>query len=591
MRPRLRVPVTLRRLRTHAQVVSLAVIVVVSAATGAALAFWTSSGEFTAGASLTTLSAPTITSATPGVESVALSWSAVPPPGAGAVEYYVSRDGGPAGAGCPSRTAPSSVTSCTDTGVPPGNHTYTVTAIWRTWSATSSEKTVTVTSNTATHLVLEAASVTPTAGEADALTIVAKDATNNPVKGYAGPHALVFEGASAAPSGNEPTVADEAGTARKFAESTTIRFTEGKATVSGSANGLMRLYKAGEAHIKVREGSLNNGAGLAVTVKPSSAASFKLSAPNPAEPEAGQAFSVTLSAFDTYGNLATTYGGAGGETKTIAYSGPEASPSGKAPEYPTTATAVSFKEGVGTATAIKLYKAAAQTLTAKEGTREGSTAAFTVKPGAFKSFSLTPVPAEPEVGAAVEVKLTALDEWHNTITSYARTHKLQYEGAENAPNGKAPEYSTTTEPTFTAGVASIPGFHFYKAASTTLKVKEETSGHEGTGTFNVKAGTAASFKLSAPTPAEPEAGQALNVTITALDAGGNLATSYGGAAGEVKTIAYSGPGASPSGKAPEYPTTATSGHLQGRRRHRDRHQALQGRIPDTHREGRRARRD
>ncbi len=387
----------------------------------------------------------------------------------------------------------------------------------------------------------------PEAGQAFSVTLSAFDTYGNLATTYGGAggetKTIAYSGPEASPSGKAPEYPTTA---------TAVSFKEGVGTATA-----IKLYKAGSQTLTAKEGT-REGTSAAFAVKPSSAASFKLSAPNPAEPEAGQAFSVTLSAFDTYGNLATTYGGAGGETKTIAYSGPEASPSGKAPEYPTTATAVSFKEGVGTATAIKLYKAAAQTLTAKEGTREGSTAAFTVKPGAFKSFSLTPVPAEPEVGAAVEVKLTALDEWHNTITSYARTHKLQYEGAENAPNGKAPEYSTTTEPTFTAGVASIPGFHFYKAASTTLKVKEETSGHEGTGTFNVKAGTAASFKLSAPTPAEPEAGQALNVTITALDAGGNLATSYGGAAGEVKTIAYSGPGASPSGKAPEYPTTATA---------------------------------
>src|SRR5208282_4267667 len=99
-------------------------------------------------------------------------------------------------------------------------------------------------------------------------------------------------------------------------------------------------------------------------------------------------------------------GGAAGQNKTIAYSGPEASPSGKAPEYPATATTVNFKEGVGTATAIKLYRAATTTLTAKEGTVEGAVG-FAVKPGAFKSLSVIPSPAEPTAGQSFEAKLVA----------------------------------------------------------------------------------------------------------------------------------------------------------------------------------------
>ena len=104
--------------------------------------------------------------------------------------------------------------------------------------------------------------------------------------------------------------------------------------------------------------------------------------------------------------------------------------------------------------------------------------------------------------------------------------------------------------------------------------------------LRVKAGPAASFKLSVPTPAEPEANQAFNVTITALDAGGNVATSYGGAGGQNKTIAYSGPEASPSGKAPEYPGVGDDRQLPRRRRQCERHQALPLRREHAHGEGR-----
>ena len=64
----------------------------------------------------------------------------------------------------------STATSCTDTNVPVGAHKYKVTAVWRSWTSTGVEQTVTVAYGPATHLVLEAASTTPAAGEADNLT-------------------------------------------------------------------------------------------------------------------------------------------------------------------------------------------------------------------------------------------------------------------------------------------------------------------------------------------------------------------------------------------------------------------------------------
>ena len=167
----------------------------------------------------------------------------------------MTRDGGSPGGGCPSSSSHSTATSCTDTGVPIGTHAYTVTAVWRTWTATSTAKSATVAFGPATHLVLEAASVTPTAGEADNLTITAKDASNNTVRTYTGAHSLIFEGAEEAPNGTKPVVIDSSGTNRSFGEATEITFTEGKATVASAKNGVMKLYKAETADIMV-EGRL-----------------------------------------------------------------------------------------------------------------------------------------------------------------------------------------------------------------------------------------------------------------------------------------------------------------------------------------------
>jgi hypothetical protein len=524
------------RLRALAPTLALALLTTAAVVS----AFWTGSGQASNSATVATLAAPTITGASTGAETVALSWSAVTPPGEGTVEYYVTRDGSTASAGCPSSSSHATATSCIDTNVPVGAHKYKVTAVWRSWTSTGSEQTVTIAYGPATHLVLEAASLTPTAGEADNLTILAKDASNDTVGTYTGAHSLIFEGAIEA-GGEEPGVLDRSGVEKNFGEETEITFSEGKATVSSATNGVMKLYKAEAAHIKVKEGSLNNATGLAVTVK--AAAAKKLKLPTLAEQEAGLAFNVTLTATDEYGNTASSYAGA----KTIVWSGPANSPSAKAPSYPATVT---FTAGLGTAS-IKLYDAQTTTLKAKEGaTIEGTSGSFIVKAAVAKKLTV-PTPAEQEAGAAFNVTLTALDEYSNTATSYAGAKTLVWSTPANAPNGTAPEYpASATAVTFTAGVGTASALKLYDAQSTTLKAKEGTI--EGTtASFTVKAAAAAGFSLATPT--EREAGVAFSEVVTAWDTWHNTAKSYTGA----KAISFSEPSSSPSGLAPSYPATLT----------------------------------
>src|SRR5207302_3073032 len=92
--------------------------------------------------------------ATPGAGTVALSWSNVTPPaGSGGVTYYVMRDGGAPAGNCPTSTAPTAVTSCTDSELSKGTYSYTVTAVWHSWTATSSPATsVTVNFGAVTQL-------------------------------------------------------------------------------------------------------------------------------------------------------------------------------------------------------------------------------------------------------------------------------------------------------------------------------------------------------------------------------------------------------------------------------------------------------
>ncbi len=487
-----------------------------------AFAYWSNAGEASASASLATLSAPTISSATAGAGTVALAWSAVTAPAGGTVEYFVTRDGGAPGGGCPGSSSPSTATSCTDTGVSIGMHEYTVTAVWRTWTATSAAKSASVTYGPATHFQITAASTTPTAGETDNLTITAKDASNNTVANYAGAKTLTFSEPSSSPSGKAPSYP------------ATVTFTAGAGTAA------IKLYDAQSTTVRAKEGTLE-GASPSLTVK--AAATKKFTVPAPAEQEAGVAFNVTLTATDEYGNPATGYAGA----KTLTWSGPANAPNGQAPEYPSTATGVTFVEGVGTASSLSLYDAASTTLKVKEGTLEGVSASFTVRAAAAAGFSL-PTPTEKEAGATISQTVTALDTWHNTAKSYAGAKTLLWSGPASSPSAKAPSYPATV--TFTAG-AGTAQVKLYDAQSTALKATEGAI--EGaTGSFTIKA--AATKRLTVPTPSEQEADVAFNVTLTATDEYGNLAKSYTGA----KTLAWSGPSSSPNATAPEYPSTATA---------------------------------
>jgi hypothetical protein len=107
-------------------------------------AYWTATGTGS-GSGISGSLAATSVSATPGSGATAiLTWSAVTPPGSGSVSYYVLRDGGSPAGNCPTQAAPTSVLTCTDSGLSGGTHSYTVTVAYHSWTATSSPATVTI---------------------------------------------------------------------------------------------------------------------------------------------------------------------------------------------------------------------------------------------------------------------------------------------------------------------------------------------------------------------------------------------------------------------------------------------------------------
>jgi hypothetical protein len=254
-------------------------------------------------ATLGTLSAPAAPTATAGAGSIALSWSSVSPPGgSGTVTYYVRRDGTNAAGSCPTQASPTTATSCTDSGLSAGTYHYTVTAVWRSWSATSSSTTVTLASGALDHFSLAAATTTPTAGAADNLTLTAKDIAGNTVTAYGGDQTLTFSGASTI-GANQPTVTSKTGTAVAFGTAETITFANGVAAVSGSSNGVMTLYKAETANVTVSDGTHTGN--LSVTTSAAAAGSITATSGAGQSATVSTAFTNPLAATvtDSYGNL------------------------------------------------------------------------------------------------------------------------------------------------------------------------------------------------------------------------------------------------------------------------------------------------
>ena len=125
-------------------VVGILLLAALTVAGPSAWAYWTSSGDGTGSATTATLNPPStpVLTHTSGTQSVGVSWTApaTAPDGLVPDGYYVTRipdGGGPAAEACGSSPALLVPSSCTDLMVPAGSYRYTVTAVYRTWTATS----------------------------------------------------------------------------------------------------------------------------------------------------------------------------------------------------------------------------------------------------------------------------------------------------------------------------------------------------------------------------------------------------------------------------------------------------------------------
>ena len=217
-----------------------------------------SSATFTAG---TVGSFPVTTSGTPAVNSITNASN-----GSCTISSY------PTGVAFNYTTGASTASITSTTASPAGSYTFCLTAS-NGVNPNATQTFTLIILGPAAKLVLTAQTTTPTAGAGDNLTITAEDSGGNTVPTYTGTKNLTFSGANLAPNGTtHPTVTNSSGTAVIFGTATPITFLNGVAQVSGSNNGVMTLFKAETASIKVSDGTITNGTGLSVSVAAASAA-------------------------------------------------------------------------------------------------------------------------------------------------------------------------------------------------------------------------------------------------------------------------------------------------------------------------------
>ncbi len=409
--------------------------------------------------------------------------------------------------------------------------TYTLDATTTTPSLTSAaSSTVTIVAGTATQLLFSvqpSGSVTEgTAFSQPQVTI--EDANNN----------IVTTSTAAVTLHVDVYTAGNGGSTQGTLTCTTnpVTPTLGVATFAGCAISGTAAAGSYTFDATTTTPSLTSAASSSVSIVAGTATTVTITT-EPGNFSAGGSTTVVATAKDANGNVATNGSGSVTLTQT---SGPGATFTGFG------ATALSS----GTATfTISTTTAGSYTITAHDGSINSvASTSFTVAPGVATAFTIATI-ANQTAGTSFPVTITAVDQYGNTATSYANSQVITFTGPLMSPNFTSPIYPATVS--FSGGIGSAT-ITLYDAVSTTLTASQGSL----TGTsnsFSVAPLAANAFWFTPITPSTATAGTAFNLTMSAVDLYGNVATSFTG----TKAFSISGGAASPSGALPSYPTSVS----------------------------------
>jgi hypothetical protein len=352
-----------------------------------------------------------------------------------------------------------------------------ITATDTNTSGINGSASLTVAAAAAAHFTV-AALASSTAGNPFLVTVTAQDVFGNTATGYTGTvHFSSSDGQASLPSNS---------------------------TLSGGVGTFIATFKSlgSQALTATDTASSSITGSAAVMVTAGAVTHFGVSAP--ATVTAGNAFTITVSALDAFGNTVTSYAGK------VHFTSSDSTAS-----LPSDST---LTNGAGTFSAT-FDAAGSQTLTAMDtvsGSISGS-AAVAVSAAAATHFSVV-TPSASTAGNGFLVSVTALDAFNNTATGYTGTvHFTSTDGQTSLP---ANSTLSNGSGVFVATLKT--------AGSQTLTLADVNAGSITgvSGAIAVSAAAASHFSVVAP--ASAAAGSAFSASVTALDAFGNTASSYAG---------------------------------------------------------------
>ncbi len=387
-----------------------------------------------------------------------------------------------------------------------------------------------------------------TAGGGFTVMITGQDPYGNPIVGA---QCVTFSGAASSPNSTAPT----------YPAKDTCAIGQSKVTFdsAGSATVSVTLFNAAPTTLTVTDAGKSGHATF--TVIDSGIQHFQVSVPNAT---AGTPVSVSIAAFDQFGNAAATFNA----DQCVTFSGANSSPDGTAPSFPSSGTcgvgsSVTFSAAGTASPSVTLFKAVSTTLHVTDNS-SGSTGAATlsVTDAGINAFTVAN-PGNPTAGHGFNLAIAAFDQYGNPAATYAGPNCITITGAGSSPNSTAPILpgagscgAGKSSVTFSATGTASPSITLYNAASTTLVVTDVSTGKTGSsGAFAVKDAGINTFTVTNPGPRT--AGTPFNLAIAAFDAYGNAAATYAGA----ECIAITGPSNSPvpNNTAPSYPAAGVCG--------------------------------
>ncbi len=376
-----------------------------------------------------------------------------------------------------------------------GNQTVTATDSGNSLSNTSAA--VAITPAAASQFALTGLSGA-VAGTLQTLTVTAKDQYGNVASGYRG--AVSFSSSDTNGSVVLPS---------------SYTFLAGDNGVHTFSNGVKLVTVGNQTVTATDSGNSLSNTSAAVAITPAAASQFALTGLSGAV--AGTNQSLTVTAKDQYGNVATGY------TGTVHFT---SSDSNAAVVLPANYTFSGSDNGVHTFTnAVKLVTAGNQTVTATDSGNSltGTSPAVAITPAAANQLILSSFGSSVTAGTTHSLTVTAKDAYGNVATGYRGT--IRFSSTDPRVAGLPVSY------TFTSGDNGIHTFAnviFKTAGNQTITATDSGNSINGTSpAVTVTPAAAATFMVAGYiSPATAGAGQ--NVTVTALDAYGNTATGYRG---------------------------------------------------------------